>query len=241
MPAQLLSYQCPHCGHLVEVDASAGDKIMTCPAEGCGKPFHLEIPTAKPVPTLIVPPSVHDDDVGNGPTLHDRLSALTGTAQPAVAEAPQEAPEQEVLTIRPLMFRRYPFRFLGYSLLTLVGLGVLAYGLIHSYHALTVLGIVMVGFGGFRLLAWALRTKSTWLKVTNRRIILHAGALEAHSTEISFKDVTDIQAHQNLFNRMLAVGDLTLFTRIVDKKEILVMAVPDPEGVASRMRQLRQP
>ena len=50
-----------------------------------------------------------------------------------------------------------------------------------------------------------------------------------------------MQVHQSMFNRLMQVGDLTLFTRMPDKPQILVMAVPDPEGVAAEIRKLRQP
>lgn len=241
MLAQLLSYQCPYCGHLTEVDPGEGDKTVTCPNKVCGKPFHPEIPTVKPVPTLIVPPSVHADEAA-GPTLQDRLSALTEKATAADEPKPAaDTAEHEVLTIHPVMFRRYPFRCIAYTVTAFAGVVSLLYGLVHGYHALTVLGVVLLGFAGYRLLSWWVRNRATWVKVTSKRIVLHAGALESHRTEVAYKDVTDIQAHQNLFNRMLDVGDLTLFTKLDGKREILVMAVSNPEDVASRMRKLRQP
>ena len=240
MPAQLLTYRCPFCQHAIGVEPELAEQTVTCTNPECHKPFHLEVPSVQPTPTLIVP---HDLD--ERPTFTRELAqavAASATATAAAAAAPaEEAAEKDVLTVQPVMFRRYPFRFTAYLVLILAGLYCVALWLIDDWLAIGVLGIAGLALGGFRLLSWWLRNRTTSLTATSRRLILKAGSFTSHSTEIPYQEIIDVQVHQDMLNRLMRVGDMTLFTKMPDKHQILVMAIPDPEGTAAEIRKLRLP
>jgi hypothetical protein len=229
MPAQLLTYRCPFCQHTIEVDPALAEQTVACSNPECQKPFHLEVPTAKPTPSLIVPRE-----------LDKRPTPEHEPVRPP-EPPPEEPAEKEVVTIQPVMFRRYPLRFSGYMAVVLAGLVCVGLWLTEGWLALGVLGILVAAAAGFRLLAWWLRNRTTWLTATTRRLILRAGSFTSHSTEIPYKEILDVQVHQSVLNRMMRIGDLTLFTRMPDKAQVLVMGIPDPEGVAAEIRKLRQP
>ncbi len=231
MPAQLLTYRCPHCEHAIDVDPALAEKTVTCSNPECNKPFQLEVPVAKPAPVLIVPPDLD----GRPPREPEPVRA----AEPPPAPAPSE--ERELLTVKPLMFRRYPYRCTGYVAALAAALVGVVIWLVYDYPAVGVLGLAVGGFAGYRLLAWWLRNRTTSLTLTNKRILLKAGAFTSHSTEIAYKSIIDVQVHQGILNRMMHIGDMTLFTNMPDKKQIIVMAIPDPEGVAAEIRRLRLP
>jgi membrane protein YdbS with pleckstrin-like domain len=229
MPAQLLTYRCPHCGHALDVDPALAEQTVTCPNVDCQKPFHLDVPSAQPTPKLILPHELDERPVHEAEPVRP--------AEPS----PEPPAEQDVRTVKPVMFRRYPVRCLGYWALIVAGLVAVAMWLAYDYPAVGLLGILVCAIAGFRLLTWWVRNRSTSLQMTTRRLLLRVGAFTIHSTEIPYKDILDVQVHQGLLQRLLNVGDITLFTKMPEKQQILVMAIPDPEGVAAEIRKLRQP
>jgi membrane protein YdbS with pleckstrin-like domain len=202
---------------------------VACPNPECQKPFHLEVPNAKPMPALIVP---HH--------LDGHPAAKPEPVRP-VEPPPEEPAETDVLTVRPVMFRRYPFRCSGYVAVIVAGLVCVGLWLADGWLALGILGLVVSAVAGLRLLAWALRNRTTSLTLTTRRLLLRAGSFTSHSTEIPYAEIRDVQVHQGMLNRLLKVGDLTLYTKMPDKQQILVMAIPDPEAVAAEIRKLHRP
>src|SRR5262245_52378315 len=127
-----IKYRCPHCNELVEVDIHGPEEVVVCPHEPCGKPFQVIVPTAEPVPTLVVP----------GETVAAPTATLAAQ-EPGTKEAPvatpvpvaaqdSVAPDVVVEQVHPVMFRGYPFRFLGYCALTIVGAGFLIPAVMHA-------------------------------------------------------------------------------------------------------------
>jgi membrane protein YdbS with pleckstrin-like domain len=239
MPAQLLTYRCPFCERPIEVEPGLAEQTVTCSNPDCHKPFHLDVPSVPPAPTLIVPHGLDERPA----FVKETAQPVTAPTAPAAAGEPAAAApfEKDVLTVKPVMFRRYPFRFTCYLVLVVGGLVCVALWLLGDWLAVGLLGLVALAFGGFRLLSWRLRNRTTSLTATNRRLILRAGSFTSHSTEIPYKEIMDVQVHQGMLNRLLKVGDMTLFTRMPDKQQIMVMAIPDPEGAAAEIRKLRLP
>jgi membrane protein YdbS with pleckstrin-like domain len=229
MPAQLLTYRCPFCQHAIEVDPALAEQTVACPNPECQKPFHLEVPSAKPTPALIVPRP-----------LDGHPAAEPEPVRP-VEPPPEEPAEKDVLTVRPVMFRRYPFRSSGYVAVIVAGLVCVGLWLAEGWLALGLLGLVVSAVASFRLFVWALRNRTTSLTLTTRRILLKAGSFTSHSTEIPYPEIRDVQVHQGVLNRLLEVGDMTLYTKMPDKQKVLIMAIPDPEAVAAEIRKLHQP
>ena len=219
MSAQTLTYRCPHCGTPAEVDLHSADEMLTCPNGACRKPFRAEAPVAEPVPELVIPPGMK-------------------TAPPPTAPAvPAADAESDLQTIRLLMFRRYPVRCLVYGLLLAVGLAGLIGGVFAGSPLLALAGLALAGFIAGRVLLWWLRTKNTTLKITTQRCILENGLFTKESVEVARQDVVDLSVNQSVLGRMLNVGDVLISANGGKNKRIIqVMAVPNPEAVARRIR-----
>lgn len=227
MQAQLLTYKCPHCGHPTDVDATMAEQTITCPNPLCHKPFKLEVPTAQPMPNLVISPGLAHE------VIQDNHAAANAT------EASQEA-ETDLLTVHPMMFRRYPFRCIAYALMSVVGLGFLLASLIKGGLVFGLLGLAMVGFGTFKLVVWWLRMIGTSVTLTTKRTLLRTGALHSQLTEVPHSQVADIEVHQTLFNRLMGVGDIALVAHPDEKKGILLMGLPNPEDIAQQIRTRRK-
>jgi membrane protein YdbS with pleckstrin-like domain len=233
MPAQLLTYRCPHCQHTVELDAALAEHTVACSNPECGKLFQPEVPTAQPLPALVVPPDIRERP-GRGPE-------PVRPAAPETEARAEEPAEKELFSVRPMMVRRYPFRCAGYVLAVVAGLTGVVLWWLEGWAALGVLGALLGLVAGFRLLSWALRNRNTSLTATNKRLLLRAGSLTTHSTEIPYKEIVDVRVHQSLLNRLMRVGDITFFTSMVDKQQIRILGVPEPEELAGKIRELHQP
>ncbi|HYT90329.1 MAG TPA: PH domain-containing protein [Gemmataceae bacterium] len=226
--AQLLTYKCPHCGQSIDVDAAQAEHTITCPNPLCHKPFKLEVPAAQPMPNLVISPGL----------AHEVAQVPLATNGEAVRAAPDV--ETDLLTVHPMMFRRYPFRSVAYALIAVLGLGFLLAAVIKGGLLLGLLGVVMVAFGMFHLGLWWLRMIGTSITVTTKRTLLRTGALHSQVTEVPHKEVAEIAVHQNLLGRLMGVGDIALVTRSQDKKGVLLMGLPDPEEFAQQIRTRRQ-
>jgi uncharacterized membrane protein YdbT with pleckstrin-like domain len=227
MPAQLMTYHCPHCGKPIDVDAGLGERVLTCPNPECQKPFQLEVPKAKPTPTLIVPPETQPGTDGEA-------------APPPVAQITPLA-EPELVRVHPEMFRRFPVRFGLMVLGLLVALFGLMYFLLTGWNLLALVCLVAGGYFGYRLVAWWLRDRSTTLTITTRRSILRSGIFNGVSVEIPHAEVRDVHVTQNLRDRLFNLGDLLILGPEQDGKSIQVLGVPNAEAIAAQIRSRRQP
>jgi hypothetical protein len=220
MHAQLLTYKCPHCAQPTDVDPTLAEQTITCPNPLCHKPFKLEVPSAQPMPNLVVAPGVAAEPVHQNRTVNGTASEV----------------ETDLLMVHPMMFRRYPFRSAAYGLLAVVGLGFLVVALIMGGWFLGLLGLAMVGFGMFKLVVLWGRMIDTSVTVTTKRTLLRTGVFHSQVTEIPHTQVADLQVHQTLLNRLLGVGDIALVTQAEDQKGILLMGLPHPGDIAQQIR-----
>jgi DNA-directed RNA polymerase subunit RPC12/RpoP len=227
MQAQLLTYKCPNCGQPIDVDAAQAEQTITCPNPLCHKPFKLEEPAAQAIPKLVISPGLAHE--------------LPQESAPADGQASGAADvETDLLTVHPLMLRRYPFRSITYGLLSVVGLGLLLASLIKGGLLLGLLGLVMAAFGTFKLAVWWLRMIGTSVTVTTKRTLVRTGALHSQITEAPHTEVADIEVHQSLLGRLMGVGDIAIVTHAKDNKGILLMGLPHPEDIAQQIRTRRQ-
>jgi len=225
MQAQLLSYKCPQCGQPIDVDATAVGQTITCPNPSCQQSFKIEAVPPQPPPHLVISPGLAHEVVQEQP-----------------ASAVQAAPEieTELVSVHPLMFRRYPFRSLVFALASLVGLGLLLAGLVKGTLWVGLLGLVLVGYGMYRLGYWWLRMLGTSVTVTTKRTLVRTGVFHSQITEVPHAEVADIEIQQTLLNRLLGVGDLAIVHQAPDTKGILLMGLPHPEQIAQQIRTRRQ-
>lgn len=227
MNTSRLTYRCPHCGAPMELER-ATDEVLTCPAPQCGKPFKAEVPTATPVTPIILPhgtDSMPEEDKGEVPP------AAVPVAQPAAER------EDQIEVVHLDMLRRYPFRCLAYGGMALAGLvGVFWFGL-DSRPFWMVLSTVLLAFALYRLIPWWLRMRHTTLTITTRRCLVETGLFSKKAEAFPFDHLTDVHVNQGLLSRFLNVGDIVLSSNHGDSKQVVLMAVPDPDRVAGRMRE----
>jgi len=63
-----------------------------------------------------------------------------------------------------------------------------------------------------------------------------------HASEFPIEGVTDIQVDQSVLGRLLNVGDLVIVNGAdKDKRQMVVMALPNPVGVAEMIRAAKEP
>jgi uncharacterized membrane protein YdbT with pleckstrin-like domain len=227
-PQQTLTYLCPHCRTPEAVDAKADDALLTCPA--CRKPFRVEIPKAQPA--SLAPPCPPASSTSPATAVAGAQAAAAAAA--AAASSPQ-TPETPPETIHLAMFRRYPFRCLGYVLLSAAGLVGLIYGVDWNWHWLTILGAVVALFAAVRFFLWGLRMSRTTLTLTNKRGTLSSGLFRREDIEFELARLKDLHVHQTLPMRWLDVGDLAIVTSTGQR--VVVMAIPNPAAVAEHMQR----
>jgi hypothetical protein len=238
MAVQTVTYRCPHCNQPVDVDLTSESELQVCPHANCGKPFKVEVPTAeaapeaaaaaaKPAPGAAAPAAL--------PPEVARTEAPEARPHPP-ASVPAADAENEVAVVHLAMFRRYPLRCLGYALVVLLGAVAVVWGLVTDSWFLWVVGLVFGGLAAFRLLAWALRMNHTVLRVTSRRCVVETGVFKKQAAEIALTNVAEVNVLQRWPLNWLNVGDLLLKSKTPEVKHVLVMAVPDPNGVAAQIR-----
>jgi len=207
------TYQCPHCGTAVQVTTPAAlNELLTCPADGCGKPFKVEVPTATPV----AEPAV----------------ATAAPVEPT-ATTPADQPGERVVLC---MFRRYPFRFLGYAALALAGLVLFFWGIAVGQNFLGLVGAAAAGWAGYRLTAWWLRTSSTSLVVGPESCVLESGLMTRQRVEVRREDVKEVVVEQGFAGRLFDVGDVVVTSDAGEKSRLVLYGVPNPHAVADRLR-----
>jgi hypothetical protein len=270
---QTLTYRCPHCGTALEVDPCAEGSLLICPSPACGKPFRVAVPVAEPIdkPTnLALPPGVDPPEPvlkarpappcppdANGSATTPGAPASEVVAAPAVASPAAPAPAVVPATLPPVpegaphivklaMFRRYPFRCLGYFVLVAASVTAVVYGLQREWHWLAIPGAIVFALSAGRFFLWWLRMVRTSLVLTNRRLVLMTGVFTRDSIEFELARINDFNVYQTLLMRWLNVGDLAI---ISTDRRVVVMAVPDPQSViaflqsniAARKKEEEQP
>jgi hypothetical protein len=210
------AYQCPHCEETISVADDVMGEVVDCPA--CGSPFKVDVPSARPVDGRAV------------------------TEDSLEIDRPDRA-EGELKTVHPAMFRTRPFVFIGYWAMILVGGGAMLLALwnyeIISQTFQLVAGGILTLIGGALMLAWWLKTRYTTLTVTTKRTILRKGIIAKNTTEVQHDDVRNIQVDQNMFQRVVGVGELAVSSSGQDDLEIHVDGIPQPDEVAEIIRDLQ--
>ncbi len=220
---QTLTYRCPHCQQPVEVEVHPENELLVCPNPGCRKPFKVDVPTAEPVKEPLILPPGHEE----------AAHPAAPPAQPAT-----EPPEEIIQTVRVAMFRRYPFRCLGYILFLVASLGGVLIAAMNDSTTWVVICLVLTAVLAGRLFWWWLRMQNTLLTITNKRCILESGVFTKKVADLPVTDIEDIQIHQSFVQDMLNVGDLTLLSHKGELQRFVIMAVPAPKDVAARIRAL---
>jgi uncharacterized membrane protein YdbT with pleckstrin-like domain len=203
---------------------------ITC--DRCEKPIEVPNPI---IGQRVTCPSCGDVNV---------IRSLSNSPAPSTDRAaaagypPALGPEQDVLIVRPAMFRARPFRFL---LLMVVFLGGIA-GAIASI-AIPPLAIacgVVAVAALIWLIVWKIHTLGEGLRITTKRTIDRHGLLSKETSDVLHVDIKNIQIRQSFLDRLWGVGSIALSSSAEHEDEIEINNVPHPEKVREIIDLYRQ-
>ncbi len=206
-------YRCPACHATIEVGAEFVGKRVDCPR--CEVPFLAVAPEAQPILTW-------------------------DPAQPADYTITKPTDDETVLReVHPSMVRQYPITFVGLCLCGVVAFvaAILLWGQeggLFSY-GLFVITLGILGYFSY----WWLEVHATTLKITNKRTTLRKGIIAKSTSEVQHDDVRNLQVKQNMWQRVLGVGDLAISSSGQDDLEILVRGIAQPDDVADFIRTMQ--
>ena len=211
-----IAYACPLCQTKMHIDEDIVGEILDCP--NCDKPFRVKVPKASRV----------DEE------------SLSEDA-PDVSSA--ERDEKVLVTVHPSMLRAHPIRFVGEAVIVLVGLlliGMAVTGqLVMPSWLQYTFGGLLTAAGAVLFSYWWLTVIYTTLSVTNNRSLLRHGIIARYTTEVRHDDVRNIQVEQNIYERLVGIGDIAISSAGQDDLEVDANGIPRPKEIAGTVRELQ--
>ncbi|MEM9021548.1 MAG: PH domain-containing protein [Planctomycetota bacterium] len=213
------TFQCPHCGEASEIGRDQLNQPAVCPS--CGLPFTAAIPAGR----LMV---------------KDGEEWKPAASQGAATQAGQG--EKNVFTVNPAVYRQNPIQTLGLVLAVVGGLTlVLAYvGRIeqHWWHLALVVAGGILALAGLGILATRLITsRLESLTITTQRTVWARGLINRRTSEVQHDDIRNIQVQQNLLDRFVKAGTVSISSAGQDDMEIVAQGIPNPQRVLEAIRQ----
>ena len=223
--AETLTYRCPHCGAMMDVETQLVDHTVTC--VHCQKPFLPDAPRSIPL---------------------DDSAAADGMDRNVVDTSADE--ERILHTAHPAMFRNHPFLYTavaGVFFLGLAGLGSRAMGIdLGSWspsdwgelegQTLLWTSITLIVISGLYLFVWWIKTRFISLQVTTERSIFQRGFIARRTSEVRHDDVRNLQIDQTIIQRFLGVGTIAISSSGQDDFEIRAKGMPGPDTLAETIR-----
>ncbi len=226
--------QCPYCGEAVEVECHLIGELITCPNEKCSRVFRIAVPDGGPVePGVPVRRIKSDDERG----VEGHPSRVFG--------------ESILFRLHPAVLRRRPLRAMVAIVVGLAGLAALALGsglgmAAEAVHPalrqmpawiLLTAGGVATGSVIVCFLWWWLQSLFTTLTVTSKRTTYQEGIISRETSEVQHDDVRNLQIEQNLYERLVGIGDIAISSSGQDDMEIQIGGIAGPDRVAEVIRQ----
>ena len=215
MPAEALTYQCPHCHSNIQIDDSVIGEKVDCPK--CDGSFRPEIPVAKQVAA--------DPEA-------DREEAVFKSADD----------ESTLEEIHPAVFRRHFFASLFCWVLLVGGIAGIGFGVMTGFDLGLGLGAIVAGgiailIAIFFLLKWFIISRTTKLTLTTERILFRKGIFKRSTSEVRYVDIRNIAIDQSFRERLLRFGNLGISSSGQDDMEIVIGDIPNPTKVAELIRR----
>jgi len=157
------------------------------------------------------------------------------SAAPAPSASQATTTEQELMTIRPAMFRAHPFKYSGLLILFLAGLALVIGGFaawIAGGFFVIIPGAILMVVIAVVFMRWWIRAH-LWIKVvvTNKRTVRHEGIVRRHTTEVLHNHVRSVDIRQSFLDRILNVGSIGIDSAGQDDIEIQIDDIPGPYRV----------
>ena len=125
-------------------------------------------------------------------------------------------PEEELLRVRPPMFRNHPIWFIICLIL-----------------------IIAYGVGAAILVLWWIATLTRKLIVTTNRTTLRYGLLSKHTSDVRHSDVRNIVISQGIIQRIMGVGTIGISSAGQADIEITFSGLKNPDKVKEMIERCR--
>jgi uncharacterized membrane protein YdbT with pleckstrin-like domain len=106
-------------------------------------------------------------------------------------------------------------------------------GLVTTGWVITAILLVVQGIA--LLIAW-IRLRSTMYRITNQRVLVEQGVFSKTVDEIDLRYVDDSTFTQNLMERILGIGSVTLMSSDTSSPRYVLRSIRDPRGVREMIR-----
>lgn len=213
------TFQCPHCGKPNEIARDLLNQPTAC--VDCGLPFTTTIPAGR----LLI---------------QDGEQWKPAATQGAAVRSEQD--ETTVLTVNPAVYRQNPIQTLVLSLALIGGLTALIVygqkielGMVNVVFA--VAGALAALISGFILVSRFVNSRFESLTVTSQRSVWARGLLNRRTSEVQHDDIRNIQVQQNLIERLVKAGTVSISSAGQDDMEIVARGIPNPQRVLSAIRE----
>lgn len=139
---------------------------------------------------------------------------------------------------------RFFTRVLGYGLLILVALGWIPF--FFKFIGVEIKGLIyyIIGFIILLLLMFVYQIfliKTHKYYITNQRVYAQAGLISKRKRSIGFNKITDITVHQNVFEKMFSVSNLSIQTAgMSGRPEITFLGIKDAAVPEKLLRRLKK-
>lgn len=202
----MIEFECDRCERRIGVEPAAAGTKVDCPH--CGDVNRV--------------PSAGSARGETEPIADDRASAA--------GYPPDSGPEQEVLIVRPSLWRGKP---LSVSLLAVspVVIGVLVGVVATPVGGGIALGASALVFWGVLGVWWLNVHVGHSLRITNKRTVEHVGLLSRSTNEVLHDHVRNIQVEQSFVERLLGIGRVGISSAGQDGIEIEIHDLPGPDRV----------
>lgn len=209
----MITIECDNCEKTFEVDETKAGAKVPCPM--CG-------------------------DINRVPPPREERSESTTDSAPAKAHRGESSRgmsgEQEIMIVRPAMFRAHPFRFVMILAVISGGIALMIWSMaseLHKFEGFVLWsGLLVLAGGGVWMLHWWVRTHM-WIKITvsNKRTVRQEGIIRRHTTEVLHDHVRSVDIRQNFLQRIFNVGYIGIDSAGQDDIEIEIRDIPSPYNV----------
>lgn len=213
-------FKCSNCGRVLRGDDQFTGKNTTCPACKATIVIPIKPATAPPIPQ---------------PVLVETSRMANGSSVPANYPSAHPLDEKPVFETRPSWKA-----FIGqYILAVLIIIGGLVLSRVmpeDSPFLKTVFTILGVG-GAFAIMLYVL-VKRFGLKyrLTTQRFFILRGIISRNISELELFRVKDVELVQNLFDRLVNIGKLIIFSTDETAPKVEMLGVDNPMKVKDTLR-----
>lgn len=206
-----MKIECPACGGHYDVGAEYIGQTIKCP--DCDSDFVVDNPNLTQCPDCFNKISKRARTCPHcGAELNDPFAGRASSCSAAQQDNIND--EVEIMECHPSVINYLPVIIIG--ILTIPVL----------------IGIIIL------LNIW-IEINFTSYKITTMRIIVRRGLITKHQNEIWIKDMRGANLFQNLWQRIVGIGNISVGTAATSGTEISMIGIANPQEVVDQINALR--